>query len=95
MSCEQTGRSGFFGLLAKVTSFSHSNGGPQSMHEHVCRPYGTRSVPLYPGLPPWARIFRAFGAGAEQNLWHLIPPQSSCRANSKNALPTRCETMHA
>ena len=39
------------------------------VRDNQCHPYGTRArFPLYPGLTPWANIFRRFAAG----VWKIL-----------------------
>jgi len=48
--------------------------GSKGVHENLCRPSGTRAYsPLYPGLAPWAKLFRRAAAGLRRILVHRFP----------------------
>jgi len=48
--------------------------GLKGVHENLCRPSGTRAYsPLYPGLAPWAKLFRRAAARVRRILVHRFP----------------------
>ena len=50
----------------------------ESSSAEVCRPSGTRvCLRAYPGLTPWANIFRPSGAGAWVGVLPLAPDMLS------------------
>ena len=43
----------------------------KGVHENLCRSSGTHVYsPLYPGLTPWAKLFRRAAAGLRRTLVH-------------------------
>jgi hypothetical protein len=48
--------------------------GSKGAHENLCRPSGTHVYsPLYPGLTPWAKLFRRAAAGLRWIRVHRFP----------------------
>ncbi len=46
----------------------------EGVHDSLCRPYGTRGYfQLYPGLTPWAKLFRRPAAGLRRSPVHRFP----------------------